>query len=212
MSSTAAEHAAALKVDNDTAGLAASHDAHASSSTVLNEGLGLLAEGFKLTEEGNTSKKDAVMQGHNAENFSSDAESRHNEAADLNSQGTAQFGVAAEHTAIAARLFAEGQDRLSVAELLAQVADIDNQAGEKLAAIAGFTAEAAATMDVARAKAQRAVDNDAAGQGLLQRSQQKFSEAGDAFKAGRSLKDQAKLAAQAEEAIAKQQPLDAQGE
>ena len=61
-------------------------------------------------------------------------------------------------------------------------------------------------------KAQRAVDNDAAGQGLLQRSQQKFSEAGDAFKAGRSLKDQAKLAAQAEEATAKQQPLDAQDE
>jgi hypothetical protein len=197
-----------------------SHDAHASSSTALNEGLGLLAEGFNLTEEGNTSKKDAVMQEEYDETLSFQAKSSHNEAADLNSQGTVQFGIAAERTAIAGALFAEGQDRLSVAELLAQVSDIDNQAGKKLAAIAGFTAEAAATIEVARAKAQRALDNDAAGQGLLQRSQQKFSEAGDAFKAGRSLKDQAKVsqamgdefAVQVEEATAKQQDFDAQGD
>lgn len=133
------------------------------------------------------------MQEHNSENFSFQAKSRHAEAAELVSQGADQFRIAAEHTATAGLLFAEGQERLSIAELLAQISDIDKQAGEQLASIAGFTAEGAATIEVARAKAQIAVENDAAGQSLLQRSRQKFSEAGDAFKVGRSLKDQAKV-------------------
>lgn len=79
---------------------------------------------------------------------------------------------------------AQGDEALSVADLLAQVAQIDQQAGEALVAIPGFVAEGKKTIGDSTLKSEDSAINRQRGEGFLSESTTLFARAQESTKLG----------------------------
>jgi hypothetical protein len=185
-----AECSAAGKLGLGMAGLAKAQDIHNSSHATLQEGLGLLAEGHKLTEQGNQSKADSARVDQLGNTYETKGFAFTAESNDLKNQALGQYAVAEDKNNAAGVLFQEASNNVKVSELLAEISAIDRGAGEKLAGIAGFAGEAGQTLEAASEHEQAAIDNAAFAKGQSEIGTLRQGEAKDAAAAGDSLANQ----------------------